>query len=92
MDVVELGLDGGVAVAELVGLADEFGQVDGGDADAVALENLLAVADGVERARPGADGTQPHAAHAIHHAADPHESIEIGAEAVRSRMRDVLRR
>ena len=44
------------------------------------LQDLLAVAHGVERRRPRADGADAHAAQSAHHAADAGEPLEVLAE------------
>src|SRR5213078_1609869 len=81
----DLAGDARVLLAELGGGAENFGEIDGGDADAGALEDLLGVADGVERARTGA-------ADAADDAADGEEVCEVLAERGVERMDDMLRR
>src|SRR5205823_13281357 len=73
VDLIELRLHARVAAVELVGFADELGQIHGGDADAAAFEDFFTVADGVKRAGPGADGAQARLAQPSHGAADTDE-------------------
>lgn len=56
----------------------------------MAFENLLRVANGVERAGPGANCAEPRAAQAVDDAADAEEPVEVLSEALRSRQADVL--
>ncbi len=76
-DFGQLGFHGGGVRVELAGFAEDFGKVNGRDADAVAFENFFGITDRVERARPRADRTQPHAVQAVHHATDAEEILQI---------------
>ena len=80
-DVGKLRPHGRIIAGDRGGLRDELRQIDRGDADPVPLQDLLAVAHGVERARAGSDGAEPHASHPFHHPADAEKVGEIGGEA-----------
>ena len=56
LDRVELRLRGVVAVLHALDAAEDFGEIDGLDGDAVGFENFFAVANGVERRGARADG------------------------------------
>ena len=89
-DFRQLGFHGGGLGIELVGLAEEFGEIDGGDADAVALEQFFRVTDSIKRAGTGTDGPQTHAAHAVDHPAHAEELRQISDETGGCRVRHVL--
>ena len=80
LDGGELGLDGVVVVFGLLDAAHDFGEVEGFDGDAGALEELLGVADGVEGGGTRADGAEANVAQAAHDAADGGEPLEVGLE------------
>ena len=67
----------GVVVFHPLDAAEDFGEVDGLDGDAVGFENFLAVANGVEGGGARADGADAEVAHAVRHAADGGEPGEI---------------
>src|SRR4029077_20648619 len=70
---VELGLC--LDVLHAVDAAEDFGEIDGLDGDAGALEEFFAVADGVEGGGTGSDGADAEAAEAAGDAADGGEGI-----------------
>ena len=72
-DLGELRFHGGGIGVELVGRADDFREINGRDADAVAFENLLGVTHRVECTGPRADCTKANAAQAVHDSADAEE-------------------
>ena len=85
-------LDGGefccggiVVIAHALDAAEDFGEVDGLDGDAVGFEDLFAVADGVEGGGAGADGADAEAAQAADDAADGGEPVEIVRGSSRNR-------
>ena len=79
-DLRELGPHRRVVGREPCRLGDELGEIDRGHADAVPLENLLAVADRVEGTGPSPHGPEPHAPHSAHHAAHADEIGEVTGE------------
>ena len=81
-DLVELGGHLGLAVGEPVGEAEDLAEVDDADGDATGLEQLLAVAHGLEGVGSRADGPEARPAHAVGDLADAHEPVEVGAERV----------
>ena len=66
---------------EPVGPGQNFRKVHCRHADAVALQKFFAVADGVERAGPRADGPKAHAAQAVDHPAHGEEILQVGSKA-----------
>ena len=59
--------------------AQHLRQVERLHADAGRLQQLLAVAHGVEGAGPRADRAQPRRAQPVHHAADAEEAVQVAA-------------
>ena len=55
----------GIVVLHAVDAAEDFGKIERLDGDAARFEKLLAVADGVERRRPRADGADAQLAQAV---------------------------
>ena len=81
----ELGLDSVVIVFRLFNAAHDFGEVEGFDGDAGALEQLLGVADGVEGGGASADGTEANVAQTADDAADGGKPLQVGLELGRVR-------
>ena len=75
LDGGELGLDGVVVVFRFFDAAHDFGEVEGFDGDAGALQQLLRVADGVEGRGARADGAEADVAQAADDAADGGEPL-----------------
>ena len=67
----------GVVVLQPADAAEDLGEVERLDGDAVGFEQFLAVADGVERRRPRADGADAQLAQAVGDAADRGEPREV---------------
>ncbi len=82
LDLVQLGLRLGVVVGQPVGVAEDLAEVDDADGDAAGLEQLLAVAHGLESIWPGADGAQASVLHAVGDLAHAYELVEVGAEGI----------
>ena len=90
--LVDLLGDASVVRGELFGRPEDFREIDRRHADAVALQNLLAVADGIEGTRASADGTDSDLAHASHDATDGDEPGEVGSKGGIERSAHVLGR
>src|SRR6185436_18722905 len=68
----------------------DFGKVHRRNADAVPLQNLLAVTYRIESARPRTNCPQTHAPQSLHDATNSQKSIEIGLETFRLWLRHML--
>ena len=62
---------------------EDLGEIHGADTDARRLEQLLAVARGVQGVRAGANGSDERRPEAVHDAAHSEEAAEIGSERLR---------
>jgi hypothetical protein len=91
-DLVDFGDDALVGLAEFRGGTEDFGEIDGGDGDAVAFEDFFRVAHGIESAGTRADGADADLAQALHDAGHGDEVLQVGAERCVERMHDVFRR
>jgi hypothetical protein len=89
-DLIELAGDADIFFTELRGSAENFGKIDGGDADAVALENFFGVAHGIECTRPSADGAKTNFAQALYHPTHRNEIDQVGAKRRIKRTHDVF--
>ncbi|MGC4031260.1 MAG: hypothetical protein QM754_05875 [Tepidisphaeraceae bacterium] len=89
----DVRLHAAVGVTEFLGLAEDFREVGGVNADAVPFEDFFAVANSLERARPGTDRAEAGPPQSRHRPARGHELGEVDFEArVFQRVNDVLLR
>ena len=77
---LDLGRDGRLVVAQAADPAEDLREVERLDRDAGALQQLLAVADGVEGRRAGADLAQAGVLQRAHDAAHPDEPAQVPRE------------
>ena len=66
-----------VVIFHAIDAAEDFGEVEGFDGDALRFENFFAVTDGVEGGGAGADGADSEVAKSFYYAADGGEPLEI---------------
>ena len=92
LDGGELRLHRVVRVLQPIDAAEDFGEIDGFDRDAGALQKFFAIADGVESRGARADGADAQIAEAAHDAADRGEPREVLGEALGVGCRGVERR
>ena len=77
---LSLGLHVGLLALQTADAAEDLGEVEGLDGDAVGFEQLLAVADGVEGRGTRADGADAELAQAVGDAADGGEPRDVADE------------
>ncbi len=91
VDLIDLGDEAGVPLADFRGGPEDFGEIDRGDADAVALENLFGVSDCIESAMTRADRSDPNLPQSLHDPAHGEKVLQIPSERWIERMHHVFR-
>ena len=66
-----------IVVFHAIDAAEDFGEIEGFDGDALGFENLFAVTNGVEGGWARADGADSQVAKSLYYAADCGEPFEV---------------
>ncbi len=87
LDLCELGLRVLIVVLHSVDAAQNFGEIERLDGDALRLQNLFAVTHGVEGRGTRADGADAQVPESVHYAADGGEPLRSLANSAESGLR-----